>query len=198
MSIPINEETAEFFGALTGDGCISKYWSSSENCWRYEVVFTGALDDFDYYKEVIHPCCKRNFSLEGRLFTRGDNSTRFHIKSKRLALELNGVGFPIGKKPTSLSIPLVFLGRKKLASSFLRGLFNTDGTIYRLYNKKYANQKRVYSDYLVIQLKMRAKPVVYQTKKILKGFGIHTGKILRESPEKHVLRICSRRGCRGF
>ncbi len=75
------------------------------------------------------------FNLRGRLFKRS-NSTCFHIKSKMLALELHRTGFPFAKKPKTLSIPKIFLEDKELAMAVLRGLFNTDGSIYRLYKKK--------------------------------------------------------------
>ncbi|MDO8647190.1 MAG: hypothetical protein Q7R70_02120, partial [Candidatus Diapherotrites archaeon] len=64
----INLEVAEFVGALLGDGCLSKYWSNSENCWRFEIAFTGSNSDFDYYNKFIQPTVLKNFGLRGRLF----------------------------------------------------------------------------------------------------------------------------------
>lgn len=78
----LNPEVAEFVGALIGDGCLSKYWSSSEGHWRFEVAFTGSNSDFGYYKNFIQPYVVRNFALHGRLFSRKDNSTRYHIRSR--------------------------------------------------------------------------------------------------------------------
>ena len=192
MDFSINEETAEFYGALLGDGCVSKYWKKSKSRWRFEIAFTGSINDWQYYIDFIQPCCVRWFGVKGRLFQRNRNSTRFHISNKELALTLNRIGFPFGKKPDSLSIPDIFLSNEDLSKAVLRGIFNTDGSIYRLYKRKYGKQKRVYSDYRVIQLKMRAKPIIQQAKKILSQYGIHTGKILFEEPGKSVLRICSK------
>jgi len=40
---------------------------------------------------------------------------------------------------------------------------------------------------------MKAKPIIYQTKQILSAVDIHTGRILKEAPDKYILRICSKK-----
>ncbi len=101
----LNEEIAEFCGALAGDGCLSEYFVKSEKRLRYEVVFTGSVSDFPYYKEFLQPALLKYFNMNGRLFFRGGNSTRFHIKSRAVFNYFKSLGFPIGEKGNDLGMP---------------------------------------------------------------------------------------------
>ncbi|MBN2067409.1 MAG: hypothetical protein JW744_03000 [Candidatus Diapherotrites archaeon] len=175
----LTSELAEFTGALLGDGCLSKYFVKSENRERYELAFTGSVDDFSYYNETLQPIICNAFGVKGRLFFRG-NSTRFHIKSKKVFNFFAGLGFMVGKKGQTLSIPEVFLERDELALAVVRGLWNTDGSIYRRYNKMYPGHARLYNKALVMQLKMNSNKLLLQVKEILAVAGIKTSSITKE------------------
>ena len=183
----INESLAEFTGALAGDGCLSKYFAKSEKAVRYEVAFTGSIDDFSYYKETLQPILYQTFGVKGRLFLRG-NSTRFHIKNKAVFGFFANLGVPIGVKGKNISIPAQILNEASLTLAFIRGLWNTDGSIYRRYNKMYAGHSRIYSEYLVMQLKLNSKLLLVQVKAALSSIGIETTKIAKEK-NAFVLRI---------
>ena len=79
----LNEELAELTGTLIGDGCLSKYFANFDRRWRYEIAFTGNNDEYDYYCDFVRPAFEKYFGSKGRLFIRKDNSTRFHVLSKR-------------------------------------------------------------------------------------------------------------------
>ena len=177
----LNKEIAEVVGALLGDGCISRYWSRSESIWRYEIAVTGSHSDFNYYKNFIQPMFQKHFNLRGRLFIRKDNSTRYHIRSKRVFDFFESLGIPVGKKGALLAIPSQIVSNKALAIACIRGIWNTDGSIYRRYTKIYPSQKRFYGNYLVMELKMIAGPLVLQVKEILDSIGVETARISKRS-----------------
>lgn len=181
------EDLSEVVGVILGDGCLSKYWSNSENIWRYELAFTGSSSEYTYYENFVQPTIKKYFGISGRLFLRKDNSTRYHIKSRKVCEFFHSIGIPYGKKSNNLSICDGILSKDDLAIACIRGIWNTDGSIYRRYNKKYGNHKRVYN-HLVMQLKMGSKLLITQVKKVLETVGIESNKIIPES-NTFVLRI---------
>jgi len=183
----LDEKLAEFAGALFGDGCLSKYFVKSENRERYELAFTGSISDFAYYKELLQPTLIASFGVKGRLFLRG-NSTRFHIKSKAVFNFFKQLGMPVGKKGARLEMPAEIFSNRNLALAFTRGLWNTDGSIYKRYSKKYPGHTRLYDKYLVMQLKLNSRKILEQVRDIFLSEGILCSAIL---PEKRafVLRI---------
>ncbi len=185
----LNEELSEFTGALIGDGCLSKYYSNNRE--RYEIAFTGSIKEYEYYKKFLQPTLQKNFGTKGRLFTR-KNSTRFHIVNKKVFEFFSTLGIPTGKKGTQLKIPEKLLKKEKNAKATIRGIMNTDGSVYRRYKKKYNKHPKVYK-HLVIQLKLISKKVVKQVKEQLEKQGIKCTKItkIKNPPHKNafVLRI---------
>lgn len=194
----LDVEIAEFVGALLGDGCLSKYWSNSENRWRYEIAFTGSNSEFAYYKDFIQPVVQRSFFLKGRLFVRKDDLTvRYHIRSKKLFDFLQSYGIPSGVKGSNLIIPPEFLLSDSLAMACARGVWNTDGSIFRRYNKKHKNHSRLYSEYLVMQLKMFSEKLLLQMKEILASNGINTTRVFM-SENCYVLKICEQKSIKKY
>ncbi len=173
------QEMAEFTGALLGDGCISKYFSKSEGFYRCEVAFTGSKTDFPYYRDFLQPVIKKYLGVKGRLFTRKDGSTRFHIRSKRAYNFFRDLGIENGKKTANLKIPNTILKSNSLSLACLRGISNTDGCI--CWQKK--SQSAVFS------LHMNARALLLQTKQILERNGIFTGNIRKGDNNAFVLGI---------
>jgi len=183
----LDEQIAEVVGALIGDGCLSEYQTRAGRR-RQEIAFTGNITDFDYYENFIRPSIRSRFGVAGRLFTRDNNSTRYHIMNREAFGFFAGLGIPIGKKGRKLEIPTKILADRQLSIACIRGIWNTDGSIYRRYTKIYPGQKRIYDKYLVMQLKMISERVVRQTKEILNSNGIQTSGITKNSGQ-FVLRI---------
>ena len=179
-----------------GDGCLSTYWDNSNKRQRYEIAFTGHLDDFDYYEKVIQPIFKKNFSASGRLYKRG-NTTRYHIRSKRIFEFFKELGVPVGiKKNSKMQIPQAIKENNKLTKAFIRGLWDTDGSIYRRYSKKYKGHGKIY-DYVNLQLKMMAPVLIKQVNKFLREEKIKTNKITKSEGES-VLRITDQKSVKKF
>jgi len=192
----MHKDLAEVTGALIGDGCLSKYWSKSEKLWRYEVAFTGNKNEYSYYSDFVQPVIKNEFGQKGYLYKRKDGYTRYHIKSKKVFSYFKSLQIPIGKKSTKLTIPTGIIKNQKLAIACLRGIMDTDGSIYRRYNKKYNKHSKIY-DYQVIQLKMKSKKVIEQARKVLAKTGIKSNKIT-ENGGCYLTRVTSQKDVKIF
>jgi len=171
---------AEVVGALIGDGCLCKFLSKSEgNVWRYVVAFTGPWNqDHEYYETRIRPIIYKNFGITGCIYHRRDNDTvGYFIQSERVVKFFHELGLPLGTKGENLGIPPQILADDKLARACIRGIFNTDGCIYRRYSKQYSNHPKHYKSYAVIQFKMKSRRLVEEIKAVLNKSGIRTTKI---------------------
>ena len=189
----LNEGLAEFIGAFVGDGCLSKYKRSDRKKGDIkEIVFTGAWEkDYLYYKNIIQPILIKNFNISGTINHRKDDkSLRFRIFRQPIFLFLLETGFSFGPKSNNVRIPEEIINNNLLHKAFLRGLFNTDGTIYRRYSKKYSNQPKLYSKYKVIQFKSASKELIEQVHLILSNLNLNPNRII-QSRDAWVCRITS-------
>ena len=194
----LNKDLAELTGAILGDGCLSKYWSRSEKRYRYEIAFTSNLDEKQYYQDFIIPAFSNNFGMKGRLLQRkGEHATRYHMKSRKVFSYFQSLGLPIGKKPDNLKIPEIMLANKEFALACVKGIWDTDGCIYQRYKRQYSYHPKHYSHHLVLQLKMKAKPLLSQVKMILAAEGINSNAIRREKSAA-VLRITDQKSIHLF
>ncbi|MBI5884815.1 hypothetical protein HZB89_01815 [archaeon] len=179
---------AELTGIILGDGCLSKYWAKWDACWRFEIAITGHKHDEPHYLEFIQPMFKKYFGMKGPLTLRHTcNAIQFHVKSKIPFEFFKALGLPAGKKQFDLSIPRPILENNSFALACIRGLWDTDGSIYRRYSKKYVNHPIHYNKYATMELKMKSS-IVIVVKKILEANGISCNKIIENKGEK-VLRI---------
>lgn len=120
----------ELFGAMLGDGCLSKYYASTEKRMIYETRITGnALKEKDYHLHLAKIFLVL-FGFEPKPRVRKGTNTLDLITTRRFVFDwFVSHGFPCGKK-THLKIPeiLLFSENEKL-NFLLRGLFDTDGQI---------------------------------------------------------------------
>lgn len=181
------EEIAELYGALLGDGCLSKYLAKSENRIRHCVQLTGHSHDRDYYESVLQPAILKNFVVRGSIRDRkGTNAIIYDIMSKTVFDFFQQLGMPVGKKH-ELTIPDQILADKNLIWACVRGIFNTDGSIYQRYSKAYKNHAKIYA-HQVIQFKMNSGHLLEQLKRIFDDSGIISNRIIRDKVA-FVLRI---------
>ena len=149
-NLTINEEIAEFIGILNGDGTITKSGL---------IVITGnSTEDLMHHITRIKTLSKKCF----------DKKTTTKIKksvvasgftSRYISKQLKKLGLPNGKK-NNLRIPKPILNDKKLLKSYLRGLFDTDGTICR------RNKHNIRIGYGSFREEMFTKEVFYGLKKL--------------------------------
>ena len=182
--ITITDDIAETFGVLLGDGCVFRYGPPSSQ--SNGISFTAHESEFLYYHDFIKPTLERAFKVRGRLFIRDDHTTRYRIYSKRLVDFLVGVGIPYGKRMDAC-IPVV-VKRSGLVVPFIRGLYHAEGSIYRRYSKRYPGHARVYSNLLVIQIRMKLKTLMTQVEHELRNLGIQLNR-LTEKDGVYTLRV---------
>lgn len=150
----LRERESEILGILFGDGSLSKVGGS------IQISITGnKLDDKEYLMEHVRPLFKKLFYVELKVRDRiYENTMDLYAYSKKVALILNSWGMPIGLKNAAMLQPTI----KVKERDFIRGLFDTDGCIYRKYGK-----------YKQIQFKSSSEVLMNYARKSLKTLGFH-------------------------
>ena len=125
IPLQLNESLAEFLGLLAGDGHVSKI--------NYEVSVTCHKNlDSDYINNRVSKLFLDLFSMdvtirEGKI----NNVVKCSVHSKMLSEYLtSNFQIPRGKKKGKLHIPIKIKTKKELLIAYIRGLFDTDGSIY--------------------------------------------------------------------
>lgn len=114
---------------MLGDGCLSKHLNKKGSEAYFISISGNYYDDKPFYDEVV-------LSLLNKLRKRKTNYKKrkkygkieINITDKNLFLQLNKIGFPIGKKGNSLKVPKS-LFKKNLMKFVVQGFFATDGSL---------------------------------------------------------------------
>lgn len=131
QEFPIGAPLCEFFGILIGDGCISEY-VTADRIHRLDVVISGDKRyEVDYYV-YIQRLLRENFNINSYVKKYEQNNTiQLVIRNQQFSNFLLRQGFPKGKKYDGLSIPAHLRELEWSEVKLLvRGLFDTDGTIF--------------------------------------------------------------------
>src|SRR6184192_2268278 len=112
-------------GILFGDGSMSRRHGS------FQICITGhKFDDSEYLIGRLRPMFEELFQTSFKVLLEKDENTMIlYAYSKRVALILHEWGMPFGRKKLSHLTPALALDEV----SFIRGLFDTDGCVYRKY-----------------------------------------------------------------
>lgn len=192
----INEEIAEFYGALSGDGCLSTYYSNYDKRQRSCIVFTGHTHDKKYYEKTIQPIFIKYFGTKGNIkIVKNANAIRFVSYNKKAFNFFKSLNFPIGLK-TKLLIPQEIIKNKIFSIAYVRGVFDTDGSIYSRYSKKYNKHSKIY-DYKNIQFKMNSLSVIKFARDTLIKNQIKVSKIKKDN-KAFVFRIHDQNSIKRF
>lgn len=155
--VPTNysADLAEFIGILLGDGHITPT----------QVTVTLGTKEYDYVKYVILLIQKLFRAKPKRMKTkRGDVVVYFG--STVIVRWLMSMGLVRNKVKSQVGIPFWCLGMKSYMISTLRGLIDTDGSVYRLK-----------SGLIQISFTNRSWPLLNGVKKILTRTGFHPSQI---------------------
>jgi hypothetical protein len=133
MKINKNEKIAEVVGLSFGDGSLTL--KKSDNALRFQLR-GDAEEEREHYlyhiiplfnKYVSQPLIKRNVSVvESK---KSHRSFGMAIQNNIVGTYLNSVGIPVGRK-NELIIPKWIKNDKTFSIAFLRGILDTDGTIF--------------------------------------------------------------------
>lgn len=120
----LDENLAEFLGAMAGDGNI--YGKN------YAVTITcGAIVDYNYITEVVRKMFEDLFNVHPKIVS-SNGKIQCKVYSKELTNFLSEeMSFPIGNRKNRTFIPKIILNETKLLCAYLRGMFDTDGSFHR-------------------------------------------------------------------
>lgn len=118
----LDASLAEVLGALAGDGHISGI--------SHEISITCSSEFDKEYIDYLKILFERKLGMSFRISLHG-SAIRLKTYSKELASILHReYGSPIGEKKGNLKIPKVFENNLELMKAYIRGLFDTDGSVY--------------------------------------------------------------------
>ncbi len=132
---------AEFYGVMLGDGNSHKvnfYKSRNYKRGVYRIRIVGDANlDKSYLVHYVKPLIEGLFSIDV-LVGRFKNTNAMYLESYSLELVdfLEKKGFKPGNKiKNKLEIPKWIKDNKKYLISCIRGLYDTDGSVYKLTNQ---------------------------------------------------------------
>ncbi len=125
MKPKLTSELAEFIGIMSGDGYMNHYSNG-----HYFIEIAGhSENDLEYHKKYIASLVERLFAIRPTLvFKKGQNTLCSRISSKRIFNILEYLSFPKGKK-NNLIVPSWISANKKFFLSFIKGIYDTDGSM---------------------------------------------------------------------
>lgn len=157
MKLPnINSsEFAEFYGIMLGDGCV--YSNLNGVC----ISGNSQLDHL-YLRVYVKELIRKLFDIEPRIYySKKEKSIRCIIYNRDVSRFLINFGFPHGiKKTQNLEIPKNFFSNKDLLKACIRGLQDTDGSLYPQSNVK-----------IILDISIKTKSLLESTKKAFKKIG---------------------------
>jgi len=175
-NVKVNSSLAETAGIFAGDGTLYK-----TNCTGYVLEIRGNYDEETYYKNFVMPLFEKNLKTKLKIIDRSCKGSKIIgiRKCGKLVLSVfhDLLGFPVGSKERIVSIPKMFINNKNLYIPYLRGVFDTDGSVSIREVKKGCIQP--YVSFTSVSENHRK-----QIHKLLKKMGFNAWK------EKHRVRIC--------
>lgn len=160
---------AEIVGIQLGDGCLSRNQ-------RYAEMYIGGdmHEEREYHDTWVKPLYEQTilipvFGLYMKYVIRDSLGIYgCHLFYEEVVQYFEAMGICVGPK-LHASIPAWILARPKYAKRCLRGLFDTDGSVY--FAKNYSAKYPMYN-YARIQLALTSKTIIDQVEQLLKLFGL--------------------------
>jgi len=187
----ISTELAEFLGILAGDGYIS-----SKKPYEVSVTCHKVLDR-EFIANNVKILFQELFKLNSKILeNKKNNGIKAKVYSKELIIYLNKeFGQPLGKKKGRLKIPSQIKNNNNLLKSYIRGLFDTDGSFYGRRNnepvieiiskdKRYAQEVHKELNRLNFRANLNGKNIsIYRKEQIDKFFND-----IKPNNKKHLLK----------
>ena len=172
LKIPnkITPNLAYLCGIFAGDGSINFREKKKE----YSIKCVGnPKDEKPLYRKIIGQFFEEVFGFCPTMkYCDAGTTFGFVIYSKTLVKYLTGyIGLPLGSKYDSLKIPFIFLNNDDLLISFIRGVFDTDGSIS--FKKRY--RKNPY--YPVISFSSKSHKFTKEVATALKKYGFKAAEL---------------------
>jgi intein/homing endonuclease len=129
-------ELAELWGILLGDGHIER--TKGYKLGVYHVQVSGhSIDDKTYLLNYVKPLMEKLFNIKVRsYFSKFNKGLYLFADSRKMVDFFEENGFKAGNKIINqVTIPNWIKNNKKILAACLRGLFDTDGSFYKLTNQ---------------------------------------------------------------
>ena len=153
----LTPELAEEIGMSIGDGFLSNR--------KYEYRLKGNKNEREYYDFFIKPLYKKLFNLNLNI-KEYETTYGFEIASKGLwNFKKKVLGIPSGRKDNIELPDIIRVNDVKILTSFIRGVFDTDGNVYFRTNYGF---KRYYP---IIQVALLSKELIFGIAEILSMLG---------------------------
>jgi intein/homing endonuclease len=150
---------AELIGATLGDGNVyDKRPSYVEYC-------GNPISDRYYFEHVLLPIVSKEISYRPRLFVR-DLGLRFRVNNASFVQWLKQVGIPAGEAKGMAKIPELISADRRLMICCVRGIHDTDGSVYFDMRPAYA------APYPRVELHMKNVDLVSQVSSFFRELGI--------------------------
>lgn len=168
----LTERLAEMLGRHAGDGCIRK------------ANYTMSVISGDKkYTDFCIKDFKDIFGIEPKIYRDG-HCSEIKINSLPLSMIFNKFyGMPIGKKSDIIREPQIVKKDKKLRAAFLRGIIDTDGSVFL--NKQNKPVLEIYSNSK--HLLKNCKNIIY-----LFGYGSKIRTKVASKKNSYILRVSVR------
>lgn len=171
MIVKRNANTAEIVGLSFGDGGLTYRNNSKRVKFQLRGDMREEKENYDkhitplFNKEVMLPLFGRKVGI---VFNKRMNFYGISVESVNIEKPLNYLGIPSGVK-TELFVPKWIKKSKLYSKRFLRGYFDTDGSIscqrnYSIKNNQYHTQIR-------ISLVSTSRNLIYEISEILLNLG---------------------------
>lgn len=133
---PESHDLAEFYGVMLGDGNLTKI--KGHKIANYQIRIVGdSRNDKLYLENYVKPLIERLFSVMVATFkSKEKNALNLVVTSRKLVEFLESKGFKPGDKIRNLlDIPRWIKEDIRFLKFCLRGLYDTDGSVYKLTNQ---------------------------------------------------------------
>ncbi len=165
-----DKKLAELWGILLGDGHIEK--TQAYKIGIYHIKVTGhSIDDKDYLLDFVMPLMRERFNVKVRhYFSKSNKGLHVIADSRKIVDFFEENEFKAGNKILNqVTIPNWIKENKNFLATCLRGLYDTDGSFYRL-----AKQNSYQ-----IHFKNHNSRLLMDTRKSLLNLGIGVSKIMK-------------------
>ncbi|MFA5333677.1 MAG: LAGLIDADG family homing endonuclease [Candidatus Nanoarchaeia archaeon] len=164
-----SKELAELIGIILGDGCL--YFNSIGS---YSVKIAGHLIlEKDYLINFVKPLIDKLFNIKSNIEIK-THEMLVSVYSKELILKLEEFGLKRGNKvKNNIGIPEWIMNENEFLKPCIRGLIDTDGSIFKMSNKN--------PNLLRIGFKNHSIKLLNDTREGLIQLGFNPSKIITNS-----------------
>ena len=130
---PRSEELAELIGIILGDGNIQAVFEPKKKYGTYCVRIGGDALERDYLVGYVVPLCRRLFNIEPKVYYHRSQREMFILLCGKLLVDFfakQGI-LPGNKIANQVTLPAWIMENDCYLQAAIRGLIDTDGSVYR-------------------------------------------------------------------